>query len=303
MRHRRTETTEHRLVFEGDLHNVITVFIAGKGNFMAKEEHRVRLCLSDLEPYRAWLNSQAIEIHRAMGVSPRPELAPDQLVEGAFARSLRNQTACKGGSAQELGEWLLQQLRNHADERWADTVAMYLNMLTRYARMRWKAWGLPSKLLEPGELADYTLAKAKSHGHTFRGQSEGEYVVWLQRILDNHARDQIDRELKAKKRNSYVKSLDQAIEDSSTPVEQLVADTHQPTPSYPVRREEWRRQICAEIDNLPSPHREAVISKLQERTLDQTAQELGLPKHVVSRVIDEALEKLRPRLAEIAADP
>ncbi|MGZ3299631.1 MAG: sigma factor-like helix-turn-helix DNA-binding protein [Isosphaeraceae bacterium] len=45
------------------------------------------------------------------------------------------------------------------------------------------------------------------------------------------------------------------------------------------------------------------MSKLQERTLDQTAQELGLPKHVVSRVIDEALEKLRPRLAEIAAGP
>jgi RNA polymerase sigma factor (sigma-70 family) len=270
---------------------------------MEAEVNIARLSLERLQPYREELLARAIQLHGALGLSPSSELSPDQLVEGAFARSLRNQSAYKGRTAQELRNWLFEQLRNHAEERWADILTRYLNLLTRYARMRWKAWGLPSKLLEPGELADHTLARAKSHHHTFRGRSEGEYVVWLQRILDNHARDQIDRELKAKKRNSYVKSLDEAIEASSTPVEQLVADTHQPTPSYPVRREEWRRQICAEIDKLPSPQREAIILKLQERTIDETAQELGLPKHVVSRVIREALEKLRPRLAAIAAGP
>ena len=90
----------------------------------------------DLEPFRERLLSKALQLHESLGVSPRPELAAGQLVEGALALGLRNQTAYQGCDEQALGDWLVRLLENHVNSGWNDAVASYHNVLSGYARVR-----------------------------------------------------------------------------------------------------------------------------------------------------------------------
>ena len=131
---------------------------------------------------------------------------------------------------------------------------------------------------------------------SFRGSSEGEYVVWLQRILENHARDQIDRAFAG--RRDARREVENAVDNTSRRIENLLVDPAQSTPSKPMRREELASRIYAEIDRLPSPQREAVVLTLQGLTRAEVATEL-VPVKDVSRLILHGLKTLRERLNDV----
>ena len=174
------------------------------------------LLVADLEYFRPKLETHAQKLHQSLGLSPRPDLAPAILVGGAMSRAVRIQATYEGETPGELVRWLLTQLGNHTKEKWNDAVADYLSMLEGYARIRWPLWDLPPQRLDPSDLVSDAWAKAESQRHTFRGRSEGEYVVWLQTILENHALDEIDRHNNAKKRDRQrERSLEAAVHDSS----------------------------------------------------------------------------------------
>jgi RNA polymerase sigma-70 factor (ECF subfamily) len=252
----------------------------------------------ELERFRPGLLSHARQLHTSLGISPRPELAPERLVEGALAQVLRPQTTCERDGEEALGAWLARLLEEHVKSAWNDAVAEYLGMLSGYARVRWRAWGLPARRLDPADLVGEAWAKAMKHRGSFRGGSEGEYVVWLQRILENHARDQIDREFSQGR--DVRREVEAAVEQTSARLEKFLLDPKASTPSKPLRREELAARIYAEIDRLPSPQREAVVLTLQGMTRAQVAAELApAPAGNVSKLILLGLQTLRDRLKDV----
>jgi RNA polymerase sigma-70 factor (ECF subfamily) len=252
------------------------------------------------ERYRERLLVRAKALHSDMGLSPRAELSPERLVEETFAIASRSPALLEKSHSLDLEPWLSEQLQAHTKDRWNDAVHDYVNMLTGYARIRWRAWNLPPQRLEAGDLINGAWELAHARHKDFRGQTEGEYVVWLQVILESHAHDEIDRQKRAKKRDpKRERSLNTAVQNSSTRLEQFLADPHQSSPSKRLRVKEFLARIYGEINQLPTAQRDVVVLKLQGLTQQQIADELDNTKYMVNRMLLEALERLRRRLKDM----
>jgi RNA polymerase sigma-70 factor (ECF subfamily) len=251
------------------------------------------------EPYRERLLIRALKIHQDWGISPRADLAPRALVEGALAQASRSRAAYKGTSPNDLVLWLDGQLESYVKGLWNDAVLRYRDMLEGYARVRWRAWGLPARRIDPADLVNDAWLKAVRSREAFRGGSEGEYVVWLQTILENHARDRFAHEHAQKRDADREASARDDVADSSRRIEQSLLCADQSTPSLRARRDELVGRVYAEINGLPSPKREVVAMILQGQTRAQIAAELELTVSTVQRLLAESLALLRQHLKDM----
>src|SRR5688572_13153612 len=124
----------------------------------------------------------------------------------------------------------------------------------------------------------------------FRG--DAEVATWLTRIVINQALMQLRR----RKRERTVVPFDHRASGQDIP-EVDVADTRAESPSDTAFRGEIRRIIERRIDELPVAFRTVfVMREVEEMTVDETAEALGIPAATVRTRLFRARALLRDSL-------
>jgi RNA polymerase sigma-70 factor (ECF subfamily) len=180
-----------------------------------------------------------------------------------------------------------------AAERSLEGYREYLHLLARMqvdARLRVK--------VDLSGVVQQTLLEAYQALPQLRGQSEAQRAAWLRRILANNLADEV-RQLGARKRDrARERSLEAAIDESSSRLEAwLVAE--QSSPSAQAVRQEQTLRLAQALTALPENQRRAVeLHHLQGRPLAEVAEALGCTKPAVAGLLHRGLQKLRELLDE-----
>jgi RNA polymerase sigma-70 factor (ECF subfamily) len=141
-----------------------------------------------------------------------------------------------------------------------------------------------------------TLFEAHRALDQLRGQSEPQRAAWLRKILVHNLADEL-RKMAADKRDvNRERSLEAALEDSSSRLEALLA-ADQSSPSQKAMRQEQLLRLANALAALPEGQRKAVeLHHLKGLGLTAIAQELGCSKPAVAGLLHRGLKALRVRL-------
>jgi RNA polymerase sigma-70 factor (ECF subfamily) len=150
--------------------------------------------------------------------------------------------------------------------------------------------------LDASDIVQDTLLKAHAHWHQFRGQTEAELEAWLRRILGNTLIDQARRFAGDGRNADRERSLERALEDSSSRLEAMLADDVS-TPSLRAIRHEQLLALAAALAQLPEDQRMAVeLKHLKGHSVEETAALMGKTKTAVGGLLRRGLKTLRDRL-------
>jgi len=132
--------------------------------------------------------------------------------------------------------------------------------------------------------------------HPGQTRSHAEAAGWLRSILSHNLADVL-RKLTARKRDVRLEwSLDSALDQSASRVEQWLA-AEQSSPSQHAIREEELLRMAESLASLPETQRRAIeLHHLQGRPLAEIAAELGSTKAAVAGLLHRGLKTLRLRL-------
>ncbi len=132
--------------------------------------------------------------------------------------------------------------------------------------------------------------------HPRQDRSEAEAVAWLRSILSHNLADVL-RKLTARKRDVRLEwSLDSALDQSASRVEQWLA-AEQSSPSQHAIRQEELLRMAESLASLPESKRRAIeLHHLEGRPLAEIAAELGSTKAAVAGLLHRGLKTLRMRL-------
>jgi RNA polymerase sigma-70 factor (ECF subfamily) len=171
---------------------------------------------------------------------------------------------------------------------------------------RWRAYLLllvrshpaarPGGLVEPSDIVQDALAEAIRQRGRFRGTTDGEYAVWLRRILFGRLTDAIRAARRSKRDAARVQSLDAAVAESSGRwALALAAD--QSSPSQRAMRDENLVRLAEALALLPAAQREAVILRhALGWPLDRIAAQLERTPAATAGLLKRGLRQLRTTL-------
>ena len=126
----------------------------------------------------------------------------------------------------------------------------------------------------------------------FRG--DAQLGTWLTRIVINQAL----MRLRAGKRDRGVLAFVEPAAGSTTDVTAEIADDHVESPPDATFRAEIRRMLEHHIDALPLPMRTVLVMRdVEEMSVQETAESLGIPPATVRTRLFRARAMLRERLA------
>jgi RNA polymerase sigma-70 factor (ECF subfamily) len=183
----------------------------------------------------------------------------------------------------------------------ASALERYRDYLSLLARLQ-VAPRLQAKIDVSG-VVQMTLFEAHRAQNQFRGQSEAQRAAWLRRILVHNLADEL-RKLAAGKRDlGRERSLEAALEESSSRLEAWVAAA-QSSPSERAEREEQLFRMAQALAALPENQRRAVeLHHLRGLPLADIAREMGSSKPAVAGLLHRGLKALRERLEEKEGRP
>ncbi|MFI5456601.1 MAG: RNA polymerase sigma factor [Isosphaerales bacterium] len=132
--------------------------------------------------------------------------------------------------------------------------------------------------------------------HPRRTRSHAEAAGWLRSILSHNLADVL-RKLTARKRDVRLEwSLDSALDQSASRVEQWLA-AEQSSPSQHAIRQEELLRMAESLAALPESQRRAIeLHHLEGRPLAEIATEIGSTKAAVAGLLHRGLKTLRLRL-------
>ena len=185
----------------------------------------------------------------------------------------------KAGGGGALG-LLLERYRN------------YLTLLVRLQLGR----RLQGKVDVEDLLQEISLEAHRRIGQ-FRGGSEGEFLVWLRRILGSILANQVRHYYGTKRRDPRLeRALADDIDRSSRALDGgLVAP--QSSPSQQAARREQAVLLADALQGLPKDYREVIILRqLEELTFPEVALRMGRTEDSVKNLWLRALARLRRAL-------
>jgi RNA polymerase sigma-70 factor (ECF subfamily) len=129
-------------------------------------------------------------------------------------------------------------------------------------------------------------------------RTQAEAARWLRSILSHNLADVL-RKLTARKRDVRLEwSLDAALDQSASRVEQWLA-AEQSSPSQHAIRQEELLRIAESLESLPEAQRRAIeLHHLQGLPLAEIASLLGSTKAAVAGLLHRGLKTLRMRLEQ-----
>lgn len=143
-----------------------------------------------------------------------------------------------------------------------------------------------------------TLWEAYQDRGRFEGQNEAQQAAWLRTILAHNLTDEF-RKLGAAVRDVVrERSLEAALEDSSSRLEGWLA-AEQSSPSQQAMRNEQSLRLAEALAELPEDQRRAVeMHHLHGCSLAEVAEQMGRSKGAVASLLFRGLERLRGRLQD-----
>jgi RNA polymerase sigma-70 factor (ECF subfamily) len=137
----------------------------------------------------------------------------------------------------------------------------------------------------------------------FEGESEGELVRWLQRILKNLVIDKI-REAHANERDiNRVQAIEGALTESRARLDGILA-ARQSSPSEQAIRHERLLQLAKAVEQLPTNQGNVIIChKLHGMPMKEIAEQLGKTEKAVRMLHDRGMCRLGELLAEPVSKP
>jgi RNA polymerase sigma-70 factor (ECF subfamily) len=154
--------------------------------------------------------------------------------------------------------------------------------------------------VEPSDLVQETLLKAhqaRSQGQ-FRRQGDAETAAWLRTILANALADAVRRYGTEARDVQRERSLQQALHESSSRLEEWLA-VAAPSPAEAALRQERLLRLAAALAQLPEDQRLAVeLRHLKGLSLAEAAEGLGRSKGAVAKLLFRGLDRLRELLDE-----
>ena len=169
----------------------------------------------------------------------------------------------------------------------------YLHLLARASlgpRLRGK--------VDPSDMVQETLLRAHRHRDQFRGQSAPERLAFLRRVLANVAADAVRRFARGKRDLTLERSLEAAVESSSSRLEVLLA-AEQSSPSGKAMRQELLLELSDALAALPDSQRVAVeLRYLHDppRSLAEIGDQLGRSEKAAAGLLSRGLAALRETL-------
>jgi RNA polymerase sigma-70 factor (ECF subfamily) len=198
-------------------------------------------------------------------------------------------------TAENAPEVLLTQARAGDGAALGRLLELYRNYLRLQARALIGA-GLRVRL-DPSDLVQETFLEAHRDFARFAGQTEGEVVAWLRRILVHNLADQVKRHRARGRDYRRQESLEAKLERSSLDVQEALA-VGLSTPSVRARRREQAVVLADALAELPEDYREVIVLRHVERLkFDEIAARMGRSSGAVRMLWTRALEKLH-RLLE-----
>jgi RNA polymerase sigma-70 factor (ECF subfamily) len=194
-------------------------------------------------------------------------------------------------------EWLLQSARagdNDALGQLLERYRCYLALLARLEigrRLRTK--------VDDGDLVQEVFLQAFRSFPRFRGNTEGELLAWLRRILATVLANQCRRFLGTQGRNLRLEEELADILDRSSQSLGQPLQTQGSTPSEHMVRQERAVLLANALDQLPAAYREVIIlAELEGRPFPEVAQRLGRSVDSVKNSWARALVRLKRILGE-----
>jgi RNA polymerase sigma-70 factor (ECF subfamily) len=181
--------------------------------------------------------------------------------------------------------------RKWAERRPLEQYREYLHLLARLQldlRLQGK--------LDPSDVVQETLLKAHQALDLFHGATDAEMAAWLRAILTNTLTDAL-RRFRAGARNvDQERSLQAALEESSSRLEAWLA-AEQSSPQEQAIRQEQLLDLAWALAQLPLDQRRAVeLRYLKGCIVAEVASQMDRTKDAVAKLLMRGLARLRSLL-------
>jgi RNA polymerase sigma-70 factor (ECF subfamily) len=156
--------------------------------------------------------------------------------------------------------------------------------------------------VSPSDIVQETFFEAHRDFHQFRGQSTGEFVAWLRRILVNNMLRVVEQHLLAEKRDIRreisLEQIGRRLEQSTARLESLLAQSGE-SPSGHAQRRESEVLLADALAELPQDYRDVILLRhIEGLPFDEVARRMERSSGAVRMLWLRALEKLRKTFPE-----
>jgi RNA polymerase sigma-70 factor (ECF subfamily) len=152
--------------------------------------------------------------------------------------------------------------------------------------------------VDASDLVQQTLLEAHRGFRNFNGQTDGEWLAWLKRILNNNAADYVRRYGGTAKRAARrERPLQVGNPDDSRG---FCRDPQDPgeSPSQLVMRREREIEVADALEKLSPDHREVIMLRnLQRLPFDEVARRMGRTRPATQMLWMRAIRKLQDLMA------
>lgn len=156
---------------------------------------------------------------------------------------------------------------------------------------------LQSKL-DASDIVQQTMLEAHQARGKFRGRSDGEWIAWLRQILARNLANAVRDFGRAKRDVNRERSIEAAIDDSSSRLESWLA-AEQSTPSQRAERSEQVLRLAEALAVMPADQRAVLeLRHLQGWSLAEIARHIGRSPPAVAGLLHRGLKALREQLQE-----
>lgn len=194
-------------------------------------------------------------------------------------------------------ESLLRSAREGNPQARDQLFATCRNYLQVLARAQLGSW--LHRKVDASDLVQQTMLEAHRGWENFQGQSEGEWLAWLRRILSHNAADFVRQFHRAEKRRiSKEVPLDVPAEDASQAPrnDPPAADV---TPSVMLMERELEIELADAITRLPEDYQEVILLRNLERLpFDQVAERMNRSRPATQMLWMRAIKKLKETMGE-----
>ncbi len=153
--------------------------------------------------------------------------------------------------------------------------------------------------VDASDIVQQTMLEAHRDFGRFSGETGGEWLAWLRKILTRNAADFVRRYRVAAKRNTAREvSLDQRASDDSERRITAEPAAVDPSPSQQVIRRDEEIQLAEALTQLSPDHREVIMLRnLQRLPFDEVAARMNRSRPAAQMLWGRAIQRLQQILA------